>query len=101
MATVTVRNAGADRQRVRHSLERLRGYIRSYVALEGLLFVGLFAALWFWIGLALDYGPFRLFAFDWVQELGWGVRLGLFLAVLGLLLVLLAGRVAARLLHEF
>src|SRR5579864_5270318 len=58
-----------NQRRVRHPLQLLRKYIRTYVALEGTALVLLFLAGWFWIGLALDYGAFRLFAFDWVQEL--------------------------------
>jgi hypothetical protein len=46
--------------RVRHPLQRLRGYIRFYVAVEAVTVFLLFAALWFWVGLALDYGIFQL-----------------------------------------
>ena len=53
---------------VRNPLERLRGTIRRYVALEGILAVLIFAGSFFWLDLLLDYGPFAAFAFDWVQE---------------------------------
>jgi hypothetical protein len=62
-------NAAETDRRVRHPLQALRGYIRGYVALEGLLIAVIYLAVCFWAGLALDYGLFRLFAFDWVQEL--------------------------------
>src|SRR5438046_3147159 len=64
-ATIAVHN---DR-RVRHPLEAVRGHIRRYVLLEGLAVAVIYLASCFWAGLALDYGLFRLFAFDWVQEL--------------------------------
>ncbi len=44
--------------------------------------VGLYLALWFWIGLLLDYGFFRLFHIDWVQELPWSVRCGVLVVLL-------------------
>src|ERR1051325_4527146 len=58
-------------RRVRHPLQALRKYIRLYVVLEGLLVAFVYLALWFWIGLALDYGLFLIpgLSFDWVQEL--------------------------------
>src|SRR4051812_37337475 len=55
--------------RVRHPLQTLRKYIRTYVLLEGLALAAIFLAAWYWLSLAVDYGMFRLFAFDWVQEL--------------------------------
>src|SRR5262245_22330700 len=70
-------------------LERLRGYIRLYVTAEGAAVLLIYLAVWFWIGLIIDYGFFMLFKLDWVQALEgwWGIRLG------GLLL-LIAGLVA-------
>ena len=62
-------NAVDTGRRVRHPLDALRGHIRRYVVLEGLAVAILYLAICFWAGLALDYGLFRLFAFDWVQEL--------------------------------
>ena len=64
----------------------MRSTIYRYVGLEGLAVVGLFLALWFWIGLVLDYGVFKLFLFDWVQETPWAARCTvLVLVVAGLL----------------
>lgn len=62
-------NAALTDRRVRHPLQAVRGHIRRYVLLEGLALTVLYLAVCFWVGLALDYGLFRLFAFDWVQEL--------------------------------
>src|SRR5262249_43107469 len=82
-------------QKARHPLQKLRGYIRTYVTLEGAAVFLLYLTLWFWIGLLLDYGVFKLFAFDWVQEmprmLG-GESFGILRV--GMLVVLVAGLLA-------
>src|SRR6516225_4566710 len=100
MATVTTpirsRNLAEASQRVRSPLERLRRFIRLYVGLEGAAVVGLFLALWFWIGLVLDYGVFRLFHFDWVQETAWGFRCGVLVVLLSGLLAAVALKVITR-----
>jgi hypothetical protein len=105
MATVTTpirsRNLAEASQRVRSPLERLRRYIRLYVSLEGAAVVGLYLALWFWIGLIFDYGFFRLFHIDWVQELPWGVRCGVLVVLLSGLTAALALKVFTRLFREF
>lgn len=105
MATITTSvpsgNLADANQRVRSPLERLRRYIRTYVGLEGAAVVGLYLTLWFWIGLIFDYGVFRLFHFDWVQETSWGVRCGLFVVLVSGLLAALALTVVTRLLREF
>jgi hypothetical protein len=100
--------AATDR-RVRHPLHSLRGYIRTYVLLEGAFVALIYLAAWFWIGLALDWGPFRLFAFDWVQELNGVLDSGTAGVVRGILLCLLVGglltvvgfKIVRRLLTEF
>ncbi len=73
MATATKTPAPFDHDatqlRVRHPLQILRKYIRSYVLLEGAALAILFLAGWFWIGVLLDFGSFWSFAFDWVQSL--------------------------------
>src|SRR5271167_3056989 len=80
-------------RRVRSPLARLRGYIRTYVGLEGALLLVLLLALWFWIGLTLDFGFFKLFGIDWVQEWPWAVRLILLVAVAGALLTAVAVKI--------
>ena len=47
------RSLSESHQRVSQPAGRLRGYIRTYVSLEGALLLVLYVALWFWIGLAL------------------------------------------------
>jgi hypothetical protein len=64
-------------------LNQLKGLIRRYVLLEGLLLLALLGAVWFWVGLALDWGIFRITGIDWVQDAPrWlrGIALGLFVA---------------------
>jgi len=104
MATVTPptrRNLADDQVRIYSPLGRLRKYIRTYVSLEGVAVVGLFLALWFWIGMVLDYGVFKVFLFDWVQELPWGLRLGVLVVLLSGLVALLTITLALRLFRQF
>src|SRR5271154_6436667 len=72
MATVTPRKPTRTlieaQQHVRHPLERIRGTIRTYLGLEGVALLLTLLALWFWVTLAPDFGPFRVFDLDWVQE---------------------------------
>ena len=62
MATVSTpprrRSLAEAHAKVLSPLARLRKYIRTYVSLEGAAVLGLYLALWFWIGLLLDYGFF-------------------------------------------
>jgi hypothetical protein len=105
MATSTTpvhsHNLAEAHQRVRSPLERLRRFIRAYVSLEGAAVMALYLTLWFWIGLVLDYGVFRLFHFDWVQETTWGARCGVFVVLLSGLLAAVAMTVVTRLFREF
>jgi hypothetical protein len=106
MASVTTpiappRTLGEAQQQVRSPLERLRGYIRTYVGLEGAAVVGLYLALWFWIGLVVDYGFFKLFGIDWVQELPWSFRACLLGLLLAGLVAAVAVKVLTRLFREF
>src|SRR5262245_25444766 len=80
----------ADLQRkCNDPLERLRGTIKLYVSAEGAAVLVMYLALWFWIGLAIDYGFFKLFTVDWVEALQ-GYK-GLRVAVL---IILIAGLLA-------
>ena len=88
-------------KRVTDPLQRLRGTIRSYVSIEGLAVLLIYLALWFWIGLALDYGFFKLFGVDWVQELPWGFRAGVLTILVAGLLAVVALKVLLRLGREF
>src|SRR6266852_5785670 len=106
MATVTNPpaqpwNRDDSQRRVEHPLERLRGYIRSYVSAEGLLILGLYLALWFWISLALDYGFFKVFGVDWVQVLPLEFRGIVLLLLISGLVALVTYKVLFRLFREF
>src|SRR5581483_9502132 len=92
--------AAAQRQRVQRPLQGLRSRIRFYVLAEGICLAGIFLALWFWIGLALDYGFFKLFRLDWVEELPAAFRAVLLWGILVGFLALLVFRLFFRLLHS-
>jgi hypothetical protein len=98
MATITprrpARNLIESQRRVHSPLERIRGTIRTYVGLEGAALLLTLVALWFWISFVLDFGPFRLLDWDWVQEvsrpvralsLGWLFLCGVILLRVGLI----------------
>src|SRR5438128_1265073 len=95
------RNLDQDRSRIRSPLGRMRKYIHGYVSLEGVAFAAMFVALWFWIGLLLDYGFFKLTLIDWVQALPWGFRCGVLVVILSALAALLLTKILFRLLREF
>src|SRR6266851_1088189 len=105
MATVTTPKASFNRdesqRRVRHPLQRLRSYIRTYVTAEGLAILALFVSLWFWIGLLLDFGFSKAFGVDWVQVVPWGLRAVVLAGLVTGLVVLVAFKVLVRLLREF
>jgi hypothetical protein len=85
-----VLNLDEAQRRVRHPLGRIRGTIRTYVGLEGVALLLTLLALWFWVSFALDFGPFRLFDLDWVQEVPyrWARALSLGVLFLGVLVLL-------------
>jgi hypothetical protein len=88
--------------KVRHPLQRLRGIIRAYVAVEGVTTLFLFLSLWFWIGLVLDYGIFKAFTLDWVQVDTLRVlRIIALVVALGGLATVLVLTVALRLFRDF
>ena len=68
MATVTTKerpfNHEEMQRKVRNPLHLVRKYIRRYIILEGVALTILFASIFFWIGLAIDYGLYKL-DFDW------------------------------------
>jgi hypothetical protein len=102
-------NRAETNSRVRHPLQRLRSYIRTYVTLEGAAVFLLYLTLWFWIGLVLDYGVFKAFKLDWVQQMPRSVgeqpfgiiRIGMLVMLVAGLLALVAYKVLFRLLREF
>jgi hypothetical protein len=103
--TTTPRYAPADPRlidaKIAHPLGKLRGIIRRYVAIEGLLAIALFLATWFWLAMLLDYGVFKLFAFDWALDAPKAFRIfALVLAVAGLI-ALVVTKMVMRLTRDF
>src|SRR5215218_7272921 len=94
------RSAERDPQ-VYHPLDRLRGVIRKYVVIEGLLTALLFVALWYTAGLVLDFGVFKAFGWDWARDGSWWVRVVALVAALGLLVGIVVFRIVRRLTTEF
>src|SRR5262249_39291788 len=97
-------------ERIRHPLQAVRATIRKYVVLEGAALAVSFLAAWYWIGMALDWGMFAVFSYDWVLELqhldeskkvAFYVRLVILLAVLGCLAALVISKMVLRLTKEF
>ncbi len=80
-----------------HPLERLKGILRRFLAYDVILFIGLFLTFWFWIGLGVDYGLFKLTGLDIAQQLTPVVRVVLF-ALLAALLALFVGLRVRRML---
>src|SRR5207249_1213482 len=101
MSTVnTAPDRPAIHPEVVHPLDSLRGTIRRYVVLEGLLTAALFAAGWFAVGLLLDFGVFKLFTWDWAQDAPAWVRAAALGVAVVLLLAILVKRIAFRLYRE-
>src|SRR5262245_105079 len=103
-------NRTEAQRRVRHPLQAVRGTLRRYVTLEGTAVGVLYLAVCFWAGLALDWGLFALFRFDWVKEIDrasggleasrW-LRVGILAAVVAGLIAVVAFKVLRRLFREF
>jgi hypothetical protein len=91
----------ASARRVADPLQRLRSSIRGYVTAEGLAVLGLYLAVWFWVVLLLDYGFFKAFTIDWVQELPWGFRAGVLVVLSAGLVAVVVTKVLLRLFREF
>jgi len=96
--------------RIRHPLQAVRKYIRSYVLQEGIATAIVYLAAAFWIGLFLDYGVFLLFHYDWILELNFtdengqaslAVRIVTMLLVLAGLGVTLYRKVIRRMFTDF
>jgi hypothetical protein len=97
--------------RVTNPLDALRGTIRRYVVIEGVLAAAVLLVAWFALGLALDYGVFKAtsfswfgaitpFSWDWAQDAPWWFRLVALVAALGLLAYIVARRIVYRLTKE-
>jgi hypothetical protein len=53
---------------ITHPLDRLHGGIRRFVIWDGLLVAALVVVVGYWLGVAFDYGAFKLFTVDWVLD---------------------------------
>lgn len=69
--------------RIHSPLHRLRGAIRRYIAWDTAAVAVIALSLWFWLGLAFDYGTFKLTGWDWVQVLPRSVRVLASVAIIG------------------
>lgn len=106
----TVSSSPQTAPRVRHPLDAVRSHIRRYVLLETAAAVLLFLAIWFWVGLFIDYGTFFATAYDWVLELNFidvggqasrGVRIGVLACIAIGVGYLIATKLFVRLFKEF
>jgi hypothetical protein len=68
---------------------------------EGLAVVSIYLALWFWLGLLVDFVVFKTFHVDWVQELPRGVRATIMAVLAAGLVLVLAVKLGRRLWVEF
>lgn len=88
-------------QRVYHPLDQLRGIIRRYVVIEGLLSALIFLGIWFALALVLDYVVFKAFTWDWVQDGTRWIRVAALAAALVILAGIVVFRIVRRLTTEF
>jgi hypothetical protein len=104
MATVTpnrMADVSQDHARIASPLERLRGYIRAYVTLEGAGLALLFLCTWFWMGVLFDWGIFKLLGVDIVQHWPWAFRVVVLVGLTSLLMTMLLYTVVFRFLVQF
>src|SRR5262245_42285899 len=102
MSTATAnRSVAQAHARISSPLQRLRKYIRGYVTLEGLGLGLLFLCVWFWIGLAFDWGLFKLFGMDIVQQWPWAFRAVVLVGLTSLFATVLLFTILFRLLVQF
>ncbi|HEY3788606.1 MAG TPA: hypothetical protein VGL71_07115, partial [Urbifossiella sp.] len=101
MATATRPSLGnrLDPQ-VTHPLDRLRGTIRKYVVIEGILSAAIFVAAWFAFGLLFDFGLFKVATWDWVLDTPAWLRAAALVVAALLLAGIVLFRIAARLTTE-
>jgi hypothetical protein len=97
--------------RVTNPLDALRGTIRRYVVLEGVLAAGVLVVGWFALGLVLDYGVFKAtgfdwfgsvtpFSWDWAQDAPWWFRAVALAAAVAVVAAVVYRRVVGRLRKE-
>ncbi|MFM8274270.1 MAG: hypothetical protein ACKODX_18335, partial [Gemmata sp.] len=94
----------SDRPRDPHvynPLDQLRGIIRRYVVIEGLLSALLFVTFWFSLGLLFDYGLFKVTGWDWALDGSRAIRSVALVTALGLFAAILVVRIFTRVTREF
>ncbi len=113
-------NRAETRRKIQSPLKAVSGLIRTYVCLEGAALALLFLGIWFWAGLALDYGLFATeftfgdfvlaLHFDWIKSLdqnlinpnnAYFVRAGLLVLLLVGIGTIVAIKIFRRLFTEF
>jgi hypothetical protein len=99
MPDLKTSSAAPERELV-HPLERLKGIIRRFVAIDVALFALLFLSFWFWLGLAFDYGVFKATGLDFAQHITPLFRIGVTALLAVTLLVMVAVRVRTLLKTE-
>src|SRR5262245_10316996 len=87
--------------KIAHPLGRLRGIIRLYVGIEGVLALLLFLLAWFWLARLVDYGVFKLFAFDWALDAPKALRVIALVLAISALIALLVTKIVLRLTRDF
>src|SRR6185437_10639720 len=86
--------------RIVHPLDRLRGAVRKYVVVEGLLTVAIFVSAWFALGLIFDYGLFKVATWDWVLDAPAWLRGAALVVAAALLAGIVIFRIVVRLNKE-
>lgn len=101
MATGTpIKNFEFVDPKIAHPLGKLRGYIRSYVTLDSVLTTILFLAFWFWAAVVIDYGVFRVFTFDWVEDAPRTLRSIALVVAIAFIIALVVTQLVLRLTRE-
>ena len=85
---------------VANPLDILRGTIRRYVVIEGLLSAAIFVAAWFALGLVLDFGVFKIATWDWVLDAPKWLRAVALVLAVGSLGTIVTLRIFTRLRKE-
>lgn len=98
--TTTRTKFSAEDARVYHPLDRLRGIIRRYVVIEGILSTAIFLVAWYGLAMLLDYGIFKAFTWDWVQDSTRWIRVAALVAALAVMASIVIYRIVKRLTTE-
>jgi hypothetical protein len=102
MATIIEKETGytTDDPRVYHPLDRLRGIVRRYVVIEGILSAAIFIMCWYALAMILDFGVFKAFTWDWVQDGTRWIRIVALVLAIAFLAGIVIFRIVRRLTTE-